>query len=259
MHPLDKVRLKLDRAKEHLAALDSEVADFLKLEPYRVEPKIDAENIYGKFGRFRIVHEPPIRFGLIFGDYIHNVRSALDHLVWQLQLKTTSTPKPRSQFPIFKQPNAGRLKDQTPDVSDEARGVIESLQPYNRTNRHGPIALHPLWQIGQLDGIDKHATPLVTVIREAVVIEDAMSQAFPPGSRLRTVNMLRNPLNDGDPVPLVTTPVRSLDDQTQIYVEPTYGIVLDEAIGLAVPLSELGRLHKVVDDAILPKFTRFFE
>jgi hypothetical protein len=34
----------------------------------------------------RIHRQPPIEFGLFFGDFLHNLRAALDNLAWQLVL-----------------------------------------------------------------------------------------------------------------------------------------------------------------------------
>jgi hypothetical protein len=271
MYPLDKVRLKLDRAQEHLATLDLEIVEFLKFQPYRVDPhpqtatfKIGNVSLPTSLpapgiGIFRIVHEPPLHLSLIVGDYIHNVRSALDHLVWQLQLTTKIEPNERSQFPIFSKPNAGRLKEWTIDVPDKARDIIESLQPYHRAN--GPLRHNALWQIGKLDGIDKHATLIVTVLSEAIVSEE------PDGTRI--VNMFTNTLQDGDPVFADTTWSRQSslysrpDDKANVYIEPTYGVILEEAQGdiprLTVPLSELGQFRDYVERRVLPRFTRFFK
>ncbi len=279
MHRLDKVRLKLDRAKIHLAALDMELREFFKTEPYRIEtsppppppkplkPPVDPVVFtfqpvplpLPRFGTFRILRDPPPILSLIIGDYVHNLRSALDHLVWQLSLSTTLTPTPRSQFPIFDKPNPGikgRIKDWTNDVPDKARDVIEDMQPYNRLGfAAGHHRFYRLWQIDKLDGIDKHAALIVTILSESVVSEE------PDGSRI--VTMFSNPLKDGDPVFWDTVFSKSIrpmsKDQPHIYVEPTYGVVLEESPLLTIPLSELIELHDFVDRDVLPRFARFLK
>jgi hypothetical protein len=40
-------------------------------------------------------------FGIIVGDIAHNLRSSLDHLVWQLVLQNRRLPSRRNQFPIM--------------------------------------------------------------------------------------------------------------------------------------------------------------
>ncbi len=51
--------------------------------------------------RIRIHQEPPTEWSLIAGDFVQNVRAALDHLVWQLVLANGETPTPGNAFPIF--------------------------------------------------------------------------------------------------------------------------------------------------------------
>jgi hypothetical protein len=46
------------------------------------------------------VTKPTGEIGVIAGDAVHNLRSALDHLAWQLALLNTAKPHPRTQFPI---------------------------------------------------------------------------------------------------------------------------------------------------------------
>lgn len=48
----------------------------------------------------RVLHPPPLRLGVIVGDLVHNVRSALDHLVWQLVLANAQQPTRATQFPV---------------------------------------------------------------------------------------------------------------------------------------------------------------
>src|SRR4051812_34275197 len=80
-------RLKLDRAIEHLEALRVECAGYLNEEPkpYFVAVKFEAdEGCHVARIFIREGHEPPDRIGLIAGDLFNNLRSALDHLVWDL-------------------------------------------------------------------------------------------------------------------------------------------------------------------------------
>ena len=76
-HSLDGAYCKIQRAEEHIAQLDAEVQSFLNTEPYRVErepdPKTERVILYA-----RNVKQPPVRFGIIVGDVLHNLRSSLD-------------------------------------------------------------------------------------------------------------------------------------------------------------------------------------
>jgi hypothetical protein len=81
---LDGCDLKLKRAEEHLKCLEAKRVELLAEErPYAVFQKYDAETSCVLFTA-QLLDELPPDWGVIVGDYVHNVRSALDHLAWQL-------------------------------------------------------------------------------------------------------------------------------------------------------------------------------
>jgi hypothetical protein len=100
---------------------------------------------------------------VLIGDCVHNFRSALDHLTFQLAIAHT-TPLPEKfiqslAFPIFdtgpKYRRGGRAGAawKMRGLSRFARGAIERLQPYHR--RKEP-ALWSLWQLDEMWQMDKH-------------------------------------------------------------------------------------------------------
>jgi len=167
-HPLLGCELKADRANEHFETLKRIVDDFLRSEPYAV-----VNNFESEFGhhvaRIKIHERPPLTLSPIIGDFIHNLRSLLDHLIWQLVRRAGNDPNVgRPQFPIFtKDPfdatiydarkdwkNAlGTWRSQTRGVSDEDVAILKELQPYKRTDRPDD---HPLARLSQLSNWDKH-------------------------------------------------------------------------------------------------------
>src|SRR3954469_10609303 len=104
---------KLNRALEHLEALERELTTWLKTKPYTLvdEPDPDGAPDSVKFRvrarRLRIERIEPVpdRFSLLIGDFLFNVRSALDHLALALAYKFTpsisDTQVGWSEFPIF--------------------------------------------------------------------------------------------------------------------------------------------------------------
>lgn len=77
--------LKLNRASYHLDRLEAEVRKWRNRHTHRYASHFDRES--GK----QLVHirfpEPvPAEFRLIIGDCLHNLRSALDNLVYELAL-----------------------------------------------------------------------------------------------------------------------------------------------------------------------------
>ena len=82
------VFLKLERAKEHLETLAHVHDKFLATRPYEITRSIEASRQSGRGAEHRLVwsrfEAPPEPMGLLIGDTIHNLRSALDHLAFEL-------------------------------------------------------------------------------------------------------------------------------------------------------------------------------
>ena len=85
------IRLKVERAKQHLRDLEVERDRFMKADPYRIVHERDAETGHNVY-RVYDLKTPPAQIGLIAGDVIHNLRSALDHLVYALVIANGNDP-----------------------------------------------------------------------------------------------------------------------------------------------------------------------
>mgnify|MGYP001597368030 CR=1 FL=1 len=104
MHPLEGPRLKVRRAESEIQALRDLQSIFLKESDYRIvkaefNPKT-GKDVY----RVHILSSPlSPEWGVWIGEITHNLRSALDTLVYQLALLKTKTPTwdTSQQFPIF--------------------------------------------------------------------------------------------------------------------------------------------------------------
>src|SRR6267378_175884 len=155
MGPLDRPLKRVERAKQHLDDLNEAIAEFIASEPYYTtrEPDPDAEG--GFLFRMHVKAEVPDRVGLIFGDFIHNLRASLDNLVWELAIHRTR----RLNFPIARErPKAPAtfaplLRS---SLSPEAFEIIERVQPYHATDPSDPrirlAHLNSFWNK------DKHRT-----------------------------------------------------------------------------------------------------
>jgi hypothetical protein len=156
-HPLEGVRLKLARAEHHLETLHREITDFFGREPYSIsyERKPDAgEHIY----RVHVSETPPLALSVIIGDCLQNMRSALDHLVWQLALRSgkRTTPSRLTAFPVCDTRETFRAKgtkNKVADLTAEDRAGIEKLQPFQVG---GAARKHWLWHLNELARIDRH-------------------------------------------------------------------------------------------------------
>ena len=169
-HPLDGAWLKTARAREHLKALQAELR-VLEVNAYRVVGEYEGEDSRYVL-RFDVLDEGrmiPQRLGLMVGDAVHNLRTALDHLAWQLALIGTG-PGRRTQFPIFEDAGEfGRQEDALlHGIAERDRAVIRDLQPYQI---RVPTSLYRdleqqrmLMLIGRLDNVDKHSIILPSVV-----------------------------------------------------------------------------------------------
>ena len=82
-HPLYGAHLKIERTWEVLDALNQEIRAFVETEPYGywIEPEPDSDWMLVRVEARRAI---PDHLGLLFGDAVHNVRSALNHLAYEL-------------------------------------------------------------------------------------------------------------------------------------------------------------------------------
>lgn len=148
------VRLKIERAKQHLGELDSEVAKFTATSPFRIDVN-DVDPMTGEtLAKVVVKREPPPILALIVGDLVHNLRTALDYAVWQLVDSNDGRPGAHTQYPIcltqddFEKKGARRLRG-APQVAIQA---VSLGQPF----RVAVPKEHPLWVLGDLDNRDKH-------------------------------------------------------------------------------------------------------
>lgn len=144
--------LKLERAKKHIAEANGLLK---KRRPFRYTVETDYQAGKRSIGAKR--NEAVIgELALIIGDAIHNLRSALDHRVWELVSPHVLGDGDRKgiQFPIAKSGSPEDIKsafnnrkiDRAPE---DVRLALEKLHPYPGGNDH-------LVLVHDLDVIDKH-------------------------------------------------------------------------------------------------------
>jgi hypothetical protein len=161
-------KLKLDRASYHLDSLDAKVRQWSERHTHRYDSHFDRES--GK----QIVHirfaEPvPAEFRLIIGDCLHNLRSALNNLAYELAVgHHGSSPLPgsldrRSEFPIFgdREWTPRERRNKIGCIHPRAQAIINRLQSHNRGDE---FALDPLWKLHELSNMDKHRAPHITQV-----------------------------------------------------------------------------------------------
>src|SRR5258708_5776051 len=160
------VRAKIERANQHVRDLKSAIQAFRDSDPYgfRIEDDLKSGD---KVHRLHIRQETPNSFALLIGDAVHNLRSALDHLAWQLVIANSQVPKSGpggAQFPIYDPPPIPKpSQGKKQGISADAQKLIEAAKPY----KGGNVGL---WTIHQLDITDKHKVLLVTAFALSTIM-----------------------------------------------------------------------------------------
>jgi hypothetical protein len=216
-HALIGARARLKRADENIRQLNRELTDFLAPVPVVTLPvnmatrepiitDVDRE-AYQKLVKFLKNGAIDPRLSVLTGEIIHHLRSAFDHLAWQLSSLDLQTNSPHQiEFPVFKE--RPKLCDVTKSkvcrycrkiegiASPAALARIERLQPYHGGNP----ARHPLWLIHDLDRIDKHRELVLVVYIMHMNISAsaqvaAIGEIMPWELKARNVQIVGSPTN----------------------------------------------------------------
>src|SRR5258706_2071780 len=86
LHPtLTPICAKVEWAKKHIREIERQAQIFIESKPYEVITKPDPNVPNGiKYFIESVRSKPSIEIALLAGDALHNIRSALDHLAYQL-------------------------------------------------------------------------------------------------------------------------------------------------------------------------------
>ncbi len=157
---LDGVRVKLAMARANADQLEAQLRPFVETAQQFIE-RAPTENPFEVV--YRITRMPWIdpAWSALFGQGIYNIRSALDHLAWQLVLLDGQVPTRATHFPLL---DASRDKKGRKVHVDIAPGIkrpdilaaVESMQPYHGGGKWGD----QLGVVAELSGIDKHRLPI---------------------------------------------------------------------------------------------------
>lgn len=211
-HPLDGVQDKLDRAVVHLNALRDEHAAFNPGEFYDtiIEERAQRDK-QGRIvfdGYLKILKEPSSQFGILAGDWAHNLRGGLDHLVYQLAvLDSSGKPPAGTFFPIARTESeylapgpcgTDSLRDRAlAGIIDDHRAPIDAAQPYHKGSRQ--IAdRQSLSILNAFANTDKHRLIHRTALRpKHIKVQPLNAQVK---VEITVPAKLRNPIADGTKV-----------------------------------------------------------
>jgi hypothetical protein len=175
---LSSVKLKLDRANEHIECFRVKLETFLERDPPPFDFRTKEPRSADKSGEYvlrAIVREaPPKELALVVGDAIQNMRIALEYLAYEF-----SSPRARkagqTAFPIYKDECRFKVLGTKwiSTIRGDERTFIERLQPYAASNLPSD---DPLAVLAKLSNLDKHQllVPMIaaTSTRETWVVAD---------------------------------------------------------------------------------------
>ena len=257
MSYLHGVRVKINRAKKHLADLNLAIAAFKARGPHSFSIEIEPETGYEVY-RFREREAIPSEWGAIIGDCVHNLRSALDLMANELVIANGGTPTQYTVFPIASSRERfyARTIQAIDGVSDRAKWLIERLNPYEGGGG-------PLWRLHAIDIRDKHRLLIPVAARhEMFFLRSHMLgpgyDHLPRAPRLGGTPIDRKfPLKEGDKLLIYNRPVPSSDFEDKTEFDFAFEIAFGEGqIFDGDPV--LPTLHQLVDftESVIDVFAR---
>lgn len=247
MERLVGVHEKLVRADEHLLAVRQAEAEYIVTEEFGIRDQWEA-HIPEKSGRSGTTWRadlkppPPLRIAVLCGDFVHNLRSALDHLARALVLEQGGIPNDDpsagqvTQFPVLEErlTKGGTVRrlQIVGGISPAAEHLLDSVQPYQAV--HDPT-VHPLWVLNYLWNVDKHRTLNVVGVNLGRV-----TISFSDG---RTGYARAAPFEDGRLIFWVLDDTPDVDHNASSTVEYKPSLALQDVLGGSgtdpVPLVDL--------------------
>jgi hypothetical protein len=158
---LQSAKAKVLWAQEHLRRGAEVIKTYIRHE-CRALPQIDSDPRWTNV----VAHlpEPPIDIAAYLGDAVHNLRCALDHIVYEVVSRNPDrpdgTPNRQTMFPICD--SAEGFQDQVKrrnrlvGMPESAIALVREFQPYHRRDKAPDHTLSTLWILDQLENIDKH-------------------------------------------------------------------------------------------------------
>ena len=191
---------KLIRTQEHLTFLHEELVTHLKADSYEIIDDSEFEEVVNGMRRTKLTRRvvfhkqvPLLRLGVIVGDVISNVRSALDHIIYAISYSRNPDEFRHDRitaFPICDNADAfhsPRRRNEIRGLPPDAQAIVEGLQPYHRRK----LGDDPLWNLREMSNIDKHRSIHlttysayhvawdITALRPGIVIHSHLVR--PPG------------------------------------------------------------------------------
>ena len=159
---LEGVKAKIGRTHDGVRSLEADIAAFCELQ--RRQIVFDAAQ-----PQLRIMDDGPavpVNYSIRVGEIAYNLRSALEHLIWQMVKANGQHPNSSNEFPIFKcESRYQKSSDRKLKGLDEKqRKLVDEFQPYSDCGKVGKQLL----MLHLICNIDKHRHLNVAAIHSFV-------------------------------------------------------------------------------------------
>lgn len=254
---IESANLKLARAAKAIKAIQEEVSSYMSGNPYEVIPQADGTS------DVKTLQQPDVSISVLVGEAIYHLRSAMDHLMFDVVEKyppvgvNRSSWEEKCEFPMWKDLPEGKsaplskgdFKKWLRDIPDELFAFIEGLQPYYNRGYHVSL----MGSIRNLSNIDKHRHLNVSVgmVRVSETLDSPFATNVPVMMPFRVTH--------GTDFQMEATESLSYDDmEVKRDISPTV-VVFDKTLNppyFALP-SALVECLLLVANVVLPKFKKF--
>jgi hypothetical protein len=230
---------KFRRADAHLEMLDVVWGKYLRSKPrpydfiVHIEPQSGDHTIYAE-----ILRPPPADLSVIVGDVLHNLRSGLDHMAWELVKRAGGKPGRHTYFPICdtearwlqEVEHRRRIGDRRSPLSGIEPGsaiwkFIQAVQPYK-----GAIYADAMTALRVLSNADKHRQLLISGMFPDPD-DFAAALRWSPEAVLREQKIFLGPdepMKDGDKVAFLNFDPAKPDPQLRVEGELAFGIAFSD-------------------------------
>lgn len=172
MQPFPRsVELKLARASEQVRFLNEAISSWVVANPLVAKCELRESRLGFRVTQQEFLQPAPLDYwGLLAGECVHNLRSALDNLAFALARLNRDPPeRPKGiAFPIYTEKGSFEMSgrkviDQLPQAAAE---LVEKLQPFQRDGSTdlGTPNNDALVLLQWLSNNDKHQVPSVVLL-----------------------------------------------------------------------------------------------
>jgi len=161
-------RARLDRAQEQTQLLRAEFEDFSARAPHAVRELYEPSS-GRKRATYVVLEEFPDAWSAIVGEVAYDLRSALDHAVYEVTCIENGGPLGQTGFPIFEdedrydelttrgEPALGSGVFKIRGLNPYAKAAIRSLQPFE-VRKGTPFEEPALSLLAELNAVDRQRT-----------------------------------------------------------------------------------------------------